>query len=146
MTAKIAFQASASPKAAVPKPQAKNLAKARSRLKKRKPKFKRQEGFRCKKLKKTWRRAKGRHSKMRARERGKGKMPGIGYRSPSSVRGVTSSGYRKVVVHNVSDIKKIDPKTEAAVIAHDVGKRKRAEILETATQMKIAVSNVRKLV
>jgi len=124
---------------------AKELRKARARLKKRKPQFKRHESFRHKKLKDKWRKAKGRFSKVRLKRRGKGRMPGIGYRSPQSIRGLTSSGYKMVLVYNVDGVQKIDPKTETAVIASTVGKKKKAEILETATKRGVTVSNVRRL-
>jgi large subunit ribosomal protein L32e len=50
--------------------------RARKSVKKRKPSFRRQEGYRLRKLKKTWRRPKGRHSKLRKREKGKSPQPG----------------------------------------------------------------------
>ncbi len=121
------------------------LARSRARLKKRKPQFKRHESFRYRKVKDNWRKVRGKFSGMRLRRKGKGKMPTIGYRSPPSIRGLSSSGYRQVIVHNVSDVQRIDPKKESAVIAHGVGKKKKAEILETATKAGVTVSNVRKL-
>ena len=120
-------------------------ARARTRLKKRKPQFKRHEHFKHRKLKDTWRKAKGRFSSIRLRRKGKGAMPNIGYRTPKPVRGLTHSGYREVIVHNASDVGRIDPKTESALIAHGVGKRKKAEILEAATKAGVTVSNVRRL-
>ncbi|MFQ5648225.1 MAG: eL32 family ribosomal protein, partial [Candidatus Aenigmatarchaeota archaeon] len=61
---------------------------SRKTVKKRKPSFKRHEQFRCKKLKKTWRKPRGRHSKMRVRVASRGRMPSIGYRNPPEVRGL----------------------------------------------------------
>ena len=51
------------------------------------------------------------------------------------------SGYREVIVYNVQDLSKIDPNTQAARIAHTVGKRKRALIVAEAKKLNIKILN-----
>jgi hypothetical protein len=45
------------------------------------------------------------------------------------------------MVHNVDDIAKVDPATQAARIAHTVGMRKRAQIIAQAKKRKVYVLN-----
>ncbi len=117
------------------------LLKLREELKRKKPKFRRQEWHRYKRLGEKWRRPKGRHSKMRRKLKGKPKMPNPGYRSPKKVRGLHPSGYEEVLVYNPKDLEKIDPERQAARIASRVGKRKRREILKKAEELGIVVLN-----
>ena len=124
-----------------PSPQERKMTEVKKVAKKKKPSFKRHESFKHKKLKDSWRKPRGRHSKVRVRMRGKRKMPSIGYRNPLEIRGLTRSGYRDVRVSNISDIEKLDPKKERAVIAHGVGRKKRLEILKKAEELRIKVAN-----
>ncbi|MHC1580690.1 MAG: 50S ribosomal protein L32e [Methanopyraceae archaeon] len=117
------------------------LLRLREELKRKKPKFRRQEWHRYKRLGEKWRRPKGRHSKMRRKFKSKPKMPNPGYRSPTKVRGLHPSGYEEVLVYNPKDLEKIDPERQAARIASRVGKRKRREILKRAKELGIVVLN-----
>jgi large subunit ribosomal protein L32e len=69
----------------------------------------------------------------------------VGYRGPKATRGLHPSGYKEVLVYNTEDLKKIDPKTQAARIAHTVGKRKRTKILVEARKKKITILNLREV-
>lgn len=109
--------------------------------KSKKPKFLRQEFHKRKRLDDTWRRPKGLHSKMRKRLRNRGTMPGSGYGSPKSKRGMHPSGYEDVLIHSISDLNDINPKTQAIRIAGGVGSRKRQMIVEKATEMEIRIIN-----
>ncbi|MFQ6135803.1 MAG: 50S ribosomal protein L32e [Candidatus Hydrothermarchaeales archaeon] len=109
--------------------------------KKKKPKFKRQESARYKKLGDKWRKPRGIHSKLRKGKRGKGVKPSIGYGNPERIRGVHPSGFREVLISNPSKLDDIDPKTQAVRIAGKVGKRKRGEILKKARKLKLKVLN-----
>jgi len=117
--------------------------KIRMRIKSRRPKFRRQEWFRYKRLGEKWRRPKGLHSKMRKRVKYRPAVVSIGYRGPSAVRGLHPSGFREVIVHNVKDLEGVDPKTEAVRIAATVGLRKRIEIEKRAEELGIRVLNRR---
>jgi ribosomal protein L32E len=65
----------------------------------------------------------------------------VGYRSPKASRGLHPSGYRDNLIHNVTELAKLDPKGDAARIAHTVGKKKRIEIINKALQLGIKVLN-----
>ncbi len=115
--------------------------KARKRGKTARPSFKRQEQDFQKILKKGWRRPRGRHSKLRVHEKGRGGLPSPGYGSPASVKGLNRLGYMEVKVSNVKDLERVDPKEEMGLISSGVGKRKRAEIISAAKERKIMISN-----
>ncbi|MCD6591026.1 MAG: 50S ribosomal protein L32e [Candidatus Aenigmarchaeota archaeon] len=119
------------------------LLELRKKIKKKKPKFKRQEWFRKKPLGEKWRKPRGINSKLRIRKKSKGKVPSPGYGSPRLVKGLNSEGYREILVRNVRDLEKINPKEEIAVIASGVGKKKRFEIIEKALKKNIKIGNDR---
>lgn len=119
------------------------MLRLRGGIKKKKPKFKRQEWFKKKSLGEGWRKPRGLHSKLRMHERARGAHPKPGYGSPSEVRGLDREGYREIIVSNTNDMEKIKKEEERAVIASGVGKKKRLEILEYAEKKGIRVSNSR---
>jgi large subunit ribosomal protein L32e len=119
--------------------------KLRALVKKRKPKFVRQESWRYKRLKENWRRPKGLDNKMRRKIKGWPPAVNVGYRGPKVARGLHPSGYKEVLVYNAEEIKKVDPKTQAVRIAHTVGKRERAKILTESRKRKITVLNVKEI-
>lgn len=116
--------------------------KVRARLKKKKPDFVRQESWRYERLKENWRRPKGIDSKMRRKIKGWPQTVSVGYRGPKAARGLHPSGYEEVLVYNVGELKKVNPKTQAARIAHTVGRRTRLQILAEARKKKITILNV----
>ncbi|MFQ6064924.1 MAG: 50S ribosomal protein L32e [Candidatus Bathyarchaeia archaeon] len=115
--------------------------KKRISAKAKKPDFKRQESWRYKRVKKNWRRPRGIDSKMRKKVKGWPRSPEVGYRGPKEARGLHPSGYEEVIVHNVDEVRKVDPKTQAVRIAHQVGARKRVEISAIADELGIHVLN-----
>ena len=98
---------------------------------KRHPKLKRIEG--------GWRKPRGRFNKMRLGLKGKGKVPKIGYGAPKDERYLHPSGKFEVLISNVKDLEKIDPKTECGRISSSVGKKKRREILKRARELGIKI-------
>ncbi|ALV61938.1 LSU ribosomal protein L32e [Thermococcus sp. 2319x1] len=121
------------------------LLRIRAKLKRKKPRFLRQEWWRFPKFKNDpkWRRPKGIDSKMRLKLKGKARSPSIGWSSPKAVRGLHPSGYEEVLVHNVKELETIDPTRQAARIARTVGKKKRLMIIERAKELGIKVLNAR---
>jgi len=119
----------------------KELLKLREEIASRRPEFVRQESWRYKRVKPSWRKPKGIDSKMRLRVKGWPKIVKVGYRGPAAVRGLHPSGFRDVLVYNASDLERLNPQTDVARIAHTVGARKRMEILAKAKELGIKVLN-----
>ena len=86
--------------------------------------FKRQEYARYKKLGIKWRRPRGKTSKMRRYE-----------------ADLHPSGYNDVLVHNMQELEDLDPASDAARISASIGKRKKALMLEKASELGIKVLN-----
>lgn len=119
------------------------LLELRNMMKKKKPVFLRQEVFRRKKLEAKWRMPKGHHSKMKQKLSGRRKMPSIGYSSPGEVRGLTREGYRRVLVHNLAELKKV--KENAVELSRTLGSRKKLELLKKIKELKLKVINVKNI-
>ncbi|NJF25322.1 50S ribosomal protein L32e [Thermococcus sp. Bubb.Bath] len=119
------------------------LLKIRAQLKRKKPRFLRQEWWRYPKFKNNpkWRKPKGIDSKMRLKKKGKARSPSIGWSSPRAVRRLHPSGYEEVLVHNVRELEAIDPTRQVARIAGTVGARKREMILARAKELGVKVLN-----
>ena len=103
--------------------------------------FKRQEYARYKKLVDKWRKPRGRTSKMRRYEAGKPDMPAIGYGTPKDTRYLHPSGYKDVLVRNLKELENLDPATEAARLSSSIGKNKKSQMLEKASELGIKVLN-----
>ena len=108
----------------------------------RRPEFLRQEWYKRKRLQGAkWRKPRGMHSKMRQHYAYRRNVVSIGYGSPKEARYLHPSGFKEVMVHNVKDLARINPETEAARVAHQVGMKKRLAIEAKADELKIRVLN-----
>lgn len=121
------------------------LLELRARLKRRKPRFIRQEAYNYARLGEKWRRPRGTHSKMRHHMGYRINVVSIGYGGPAGSRGLHPSGFREVLVHNPRELDRVVPETEAVRIAHSVGKNKRMMIMRRASRMGIRVLNPPKM-
>ncbi len=110
-------------------------------MKRRLPKFRRQEWSKYKRLGEKWRKPRGRDSKMRVGSRGKPATVSIGYKSPRETRGTHPSGLTEVLVHRPQDLEGVDAGRYVARIASSVGKRKREKIIIKAKELGIRVLN-----
>ena len=109
----------------------------------KKPRFRRQESWRYKRVGDVWRKPHGVDSKMRKKVKGWPPSPGPGYRSPKKTRGLHPSGFIETRVQSVEDLGGIDPELKAIRIARTVGGRKRVEIMALAEEKGIHVLNPR---
>ena len=115
--------------------------KVRARAKNKKPAFIRAESWKYDRFSLSWRRPRGLDNKIRRKIKGWPAGVSVGYKGPKIARGLHPSGYREVIVYNVQDLSTIDPNTQAARIAHTVGKRKRALIIAEAKKLNIKILN-----
>ena len=117
--------------------------KVRARARNKKPKFVRAESWKYDRFSLSWRRPRGLDNKIRRKIKGWPPGPSMGYKGPKIARFLHPSGYREVIVFNTADLSTIDPNTQAARIAHTVGKRKRALIIAEAKAHNIKILNIK---
>jgi large subunit ribosomal protein L32e len=121
------------------------LLNARKKISSRRPRFIRQESWRYDRLAERWRKPKGKDNKMRKQKSGVPAIVKVGYRGPRVSRGLHPSGYSDNIIHNVNELIRLDPKKDAARLAHTVGKRKRVGLIAKASELGIKVLNAGKL-
>src|SRR3989344_6299171 len=120
------------------------LVKKRNELKEHKPKFIRQEYPARKNLKKTWRKPKGIHSKMREKKLGKRKQPSVGYKSPRLVRGLSREGLIPILMQSINDLNKVT-KNHIVIIGKNVGNKKRIELLKKIKEKGFKIQNIKNI-
>lgn len=123
----------------------KELLALRQKSNERRPDFVRQESWRYRRLDAdAWRKPKGVDNHQRKQKfRGRPGLVKVGYGGPKVARGLHPSGFTDNLVHNVTELQKLNPKTDGVRIAHGVGTKKRIEIVTAATQKKLKVFNAR---
>ena len=127
------------------KPVTEQALELRARLKAKKPKFRRQESWRYKRVKENWRKPLGVDNKMRKKVKGWPRSPEPGYGGPKEIRGLHPSGYEEIRIQRVDDLSKVDPQRQAIRIAHTVGAKKRVEISARAEERGIRILNPRRV-
>lgn len=118
------------------------IMELRKKMKRKKPSFRRVESWRYKRVKDSWRKARGIDSRTRKKKKGGVRSPGAGYRSPKEVRGLHPSGYEEVRVETIKDFEGLSTKTHAVKISGRLGARKRMQIVEYAQIRNFKVLNV----
>ena len=91
------------------------------------------------KNKQVWRKPKGRHNKMREKQRGYAAVVNVGYRTNKKSRGLLD-GKIPVMVMNIFDLEKVG-RNEIAVVGK-VGIKKKLEIARKAMEKKIMLHNI----
>ena len=99
-----------------------------------------------KKVKPRWRKQRGIDNKKRIKKAFMGAEPTIGYGNPENMRGVRRNGKRIVLVHSMSELKRVmeNPDTASGfdvTIAHPVSKRVRAQMAKVAGEQGIQITN-----
>lgn len=108
------------------------------------PKPKRGESWRYKRLETTWRKPKGVDNHQRKQKsRGRPGLVKVGYRGPKIARGLHPSGFTDNLVYNINDLDNLNPKEDAVRIGHSVGTKKRIVIVTKALEGKFKVLNAR---
>ncbi len=110
------------------------------KLRKRRPWFRRPLEF-AYAMKEGWRKPRGIHSKMRQAEKSKPAVVSPGYGSAKAIRGLHPSGYEEVYIQSVSELQKVNPKTQAARLASGIGERKRKTFAESAKKLGVKLLN-----
>jgi large subunit ribosomal protein L32e len=123
-----------------PKPNNKAL-RIRRMVKSKKPNFVRYESWRYVRLGKAWKKQIGLDNKARLKLKGWEVSPRIGFRGPREARNLHPSGYKEMIVYNLKNLEKVDPKLYAIRISHQVGTRKRMLILGKAEELGLKVLN-----
>ena len=119
----------------------KALVAKRKHASESRPAFVRQESWRYVRIHPEWRKPKGIDSKMRRQDKGWPPLVRVGYRGPADARGLHPSGHYEAVVYRPVDLATLVPGRDVARIGGTVGARKRAAILERATELGIRVVN-----
>jgi len=127
------------------KPSEENRLKAlvakRKEFSQNRPAFVRQESWRYVRIHPEWRKPKGVDNKVRRQDKGWPMLVRVGYRGPVESRGLHPSGHYELMVYRASDLDAAVPGRDVARIGGTVGAKKRAAILERATELGIRVVN-----
>lgn len=127
-------------------PEMEATLSVRAARRRREPEFKRYHWFFKPSLEQneSWRRPRGNSNKQRRGFNYRPSRVKVGFGKPAATRGLHPSGFEEVLVHNVKDLAKVAPATQAARIGGTVGGRKRKEIEAKAAEMQIRVLNPRR--
>jgi len=120
----------------------KRLIELRKKINKKRPSFRRVESWRYKRVKDSWRKARGIDSRTRIKSKSGVKSPSAGYRGPKKVRGLHPSGYEEVRVHNINDLKDLNNKKHAIKISTNLGVRKRIRVIDYAQSRGFKILNL----
>ncbi|KAI9469485.1 60S ribosomal protein L32 [Coemansia sp. RSA 989] len=112
-------------------------------VKKRTKPFIRVQSDRFKRVPTSWRRPRGIDSRTRRRFKGTRPQPKIGFGSNKNTRFLLPNGFRKFTVHNLAELESLVMlnRTYAAEIAHNIGAKKRIELVKRASELNVNVIN-----
>ncbi len=120
----------------------KRMMELRKKMNKKRPSFRRVESWRYKRVKNSWRKARGIDSQTRKKTKSGVKSPSTGYRGPKKVRGLHPSGFEEVRVHNINDLKGLNNKKHAIKVSTKLGVKKRINVIDYAQSRGFKVLNL----
>jgi large subunit ribosomal protein L32e len=122
--------------------QEKRLMELRNKISNKRPAFRRVESWRYKRVKDSWRKARGIDSKTRKKKKLGVKSPTIGYRGPKKVRGLHPSGYEEVRITTIDDLKTLNKNRHALKISGKLGGKKRISLIDYCQKRGFKVLNL----
>ena len=122
--------------------QDKRLMELRKKINKKRPSFRRVESWRYKRVKDSWRKARGIDSKTREKKKLGVKSPTIGYRGPKKVRGLHPSGYIEVLIFTFDDLKNLNKNKHAIKISGKLGAKKRIVLTDYCQKRGFKILNL----
>jgi large subunit ribosomal protein L32e len=122
--------------------QDKRLMELRKKMNKKRPSFRRVESWRYKRVKDSWRKARGIDSKTRKKKKSGVKSPTVGYRTPKKVRGLHPSGYEEVRVTTIQDLNNLNKNRHAIKISSKLGSKKRVTLIDYCQKRGFKILNL----
>jgi large subunit ribosomal protein L32e len=122
--------------------QDKRLMELRKKIDKKRPSFRRVESWRYKRVKDSWRKARGIDSKTRKKKKLGVKSPSIGYRGPKKVRGLHPSGYIEVIISTFDDLKNLNNNKHGLKISGKLGAKKRIALTDYCQRRGFKILNL----
>jgi len=122
--------------------QDKRLMELRKKISQKRPSFRRVESWRYKRVKDSWRKARGIDSKTRKKKKSGVKSPNIGYRGPKKVRGLHPSGYEEVRIITIKDLKNLNNNKHALKISGKLGAKKRIALTDYCQKRGFKILNL----
>jgi len=122
--------------------QDKRLMELRKKINKKRPSFRRVESWRYRRVKESWRKARGIDSKTRKKKKSGIKSPTVGYRGPKKVRGLHPSGYEEVKIITINDLSNLNKKKHAVKISGKLGAKKRIELIDYCQKRGFKILNL----
>lgn len=118
------------------------LTKIKQEIKKNKPAFHRQNYGALPRIKSSWRKPKGIHSKLRHGFAGHRTRVEPGFGTPAELRGIGKEGLIPVLVHTTKDLQGLDTKKHGVILAH-TGLKKKTMLVKIAQEKKFAILNLK---
>ena len=122
--------------------QKKRLLELRKKINKKRPSFRRVKSWRYKRVKDSWRKARGIDSQTRKKTKSGVKSPNVGYRTPRKVRGLHPSGYEEVRVTTVQDLNNLNKNRHAIKISSKLGSKKRVVLIDYCQKRGFKILNL----
>jgi large subunit ribosomal protein L32e len=120
----------------------KRLVELRKNINSKRPSFRRVESWRYKRVKDSWRKARGIDSQTRKKKKSGVKSPTIGYRGPKKVRGLHPSGYKEVRITTIDDLTNLNKNEHALKISGKLGAKKRIVLMDYCQKRGFKILNL----